>query len=237
LRADTYISEKFPEFSRNKIQSLIKNSEVLLNGKVLKKSSFKIENEPEIEFLKKDIFVGRGGDKLHYFLDSVDLNILNFVALDVGASTGGFTEVLLKNGVSKVFALDVGTLQLHKKLRENPKVISIENIDIREFETSQEFDLITCDVSFISLHSILPDLIRLAKNYLIILFKPQFEVGKNVKRDSRGVVLDKKAIWEAEKKFIEKCESLNLQILEKKESEISGKKGNLETFFFLKLCE
>ncbi|EJF06643.1 hemolysin A [Thiovulum sp. ES] len=235
MRADTYISKKFPELSRNKIQSLIKDSEILLDGKVLKKSSFQIENEPEIEFLKKDIFVGRGGDKLHHFLENIDLDISNFVALDVGASTGGFTEVLLKNGVEKVFALDVGTLQLHQKLRENPKVISIENTDIRKFETSQKFDLITCDVSFISLSAILSDLVRLTNNYLILLFKPQFEVGKNVKRDSRGVVLDKKAIWEAEQNFIQKCENLNLKLLEKKESEISGKKGNLETFFLFKI--
>jgi 23S rRNA (cytidine1920-2'-O)/16S rRNA (cytidine1409-2'-O)-methyltransferase len=235
LRADSYISKKFPEWSRNQIQSLIKNSEILLDGKVLKKSSFQIENEPKIEFLKKDIFVGRGGDKLHHFLQDISLSISSFVALDVGASTGGFTEVLLKNGVLKVFALDVGTLQLHEKLRKNPKVVSIENMDIRNFETFEKFDLITCDVSFISLHSIISDLVRLSNKFLILLFKPQFEVGKDVKRDSRGVVLDKKAILEAEKNFIEKCENLNLKLLEKRESEVSGKNGNLETFLLFAL--
>jgi 23S rRNA (cytidine1920-2'-O)/16S rRNA (cytidine1409-2'-O)-methyltransferase len=233
LRADQYIAEKFPEFSRNQIQTLIKNGEILLNGKTLKKSSFKIEDEPEIEFLKKQIYVGRGGDKLALFFDEVEIDISEKTVLDVGASTGGFTEVLLEKGASKVFALDVGTLQLHEKLRNDSRVISIENMDIRNFQTTEKFELITVDVSFISLHSIISDLYRLGNKYLLLLFKPQFEVGKNVKRDSRGVVLDQKAIEKSETEFIEKCEKeFSLKLISKQESKVSGKEGNKEFFLF-----
>ncbi len=232
MRLDKYMSRKFPQFSRNQVQNLIKNGEVLVNGKRTLKPSFQILLEIEIEILKDTVFVGRGGDKIFPFLKKLEIS---GNALDIGASTGGFTEALLLNGISTVTALDVGTLQLHKSLRENPKVISVENMDIRDFKSEIEFDVITCDVSFISIHKILRSIDRLAKRDIVILFKPQFEVGESVKRDKNGVVVDELAISKYEEKFLNRCQNeFSWRYVFSETSELAGKKGNLEKFFYFK---
>jgi 23S rRNA (cytidine1920-2'-O)/16S rRNA (cytidine1409-2'-O)-methyltransferase len=232
MRLDSYLSKKFSNLSRNQIQSLLKDGKIKVDGKVVTKSSIKVIGEPEAEILKEQIYVGRGGDKLAPFLEKLQLDISNKTALDIGASTGGFTEVLLHNGIGSVVALDVGTLQLHKSLREDPRVESVENMDIREFQREEKFELITCDVSFISLHSILESIDRLAGGDIILLFKPQFEVGREVKRDSRGVILDSKAREDSEKRFLKKCEDFSWRLILGELSQIMGKEGNQEKFFY-----
>ena len=162
------------------------------------------------------------------------LNLAGADVLDVGSSTGGFVQILLQRGAKSVTALDVGSSQLSEILRRDPRVIVRENTDIREFASKKKFDLITCDVSFISLNLILESLVRLAKSVLIVLFKPQFEVGAEIKRNKKGVLKDEKAARAARTKFERLCAELGLAVLHASACKITGKEGNQEFFYLLK---
>nr|WP_314119961.1 SAM-dependent methyltransferase [uncultured Campylobacter sp.] len=162
------------------------------------------------------------------------LNLAGANVLDVGSSTGGFVQILLQRGAKSVTALDVGSSQLSEILRRSPRVIVRENTDIREFESEKKFDLITCDVSFISLNLILKSLASLAKSVLIVLFKPQFEVGAEIKRNKKGVLKDEKAARAARTKFERLCAELGLAVLHASACKITGKEGNQEFFYLLK---
>nr|WP_314868835.1 SAM-dependent methyltransferase [uncultured Campylobacter sp.] len=162
------------------------------------------------------------------------LNLAGADVLDVGSSTGGFVQILLQHGAKSVTALDVGSSQLSEILRRNPRVIVRENTDIREFESEKKFDLITCDVSFISLNLILKSLASLVKSALIVLFKPQFEVGAEIKRNKKGVLKDEKAVYAARVKFERLCAELGLAVLHASACKITGKEGNREFFYLLK---
>jgi 23S rRNA (cytidine1920-2'-O)/16S rRNA (cytidine1409-2'-O)-methyltransferase len=227
MRLDQYLVEQGFVDSRNKAQGLIKESKVRVNHKVITKPSFAIEDE-NVEVDDGHVYVSRAAHKLKNFLPILEFSVEGMHALDIGASTGGFTEVLLMNGVASVTAVDVGSSQLHEKLVVDEKVICVENQDIRTFESDQTFDIVTCDVSFISLSHIMEAIERLAKQYIIVLFKPQFEVGKGVKRDKNGVVVDKKAIAQAMIKFEDSCTLMGWNLLKKEASSVTGKEGNLE---------
>ncbi len=162
------------------------------------------------------------------------LNLAGVDVLDVGSSTGGFVQILLQHGAKSVTALDVGSSQLSEILRRDPRVIVRENTDIREFSSEKKFDLITCDVSFISLNLILKSLASLAKSALIVLFKPQFEVGTEAKRNKKGVLKDEKAAHGARAKFERLCAELGLAVLHTGACKITGKEGNQEFFYLLK---
>lgn len=162
------------------------------------------------------------------------LNLAGVDVLDVGSSTGGFVQILLQRGAKSVTALDVGSSQLSEILRRDPRVIVRENTDIREFTSERKFDLITCDVSFISLNLILKSLASLAKSALIVLFKPQFEVGAEAKRNKKGVLKDEKAACVARAKFERLCAELGLTVLHTSACKITGKEGNREFFYLLK---
>ena len=162
------------------------------------------------------------------------LNLAGADVLDVGSSTGGFVQILLQRGAKSVTALDVGSSQLSEILRRDPRVIVRENTDIREFTSDKKFDLITCDVSFISLNLILKSLASLAKSALIVLFKPQFEVGTEAKRNKKGVLKDEKAARGARAKFERLCAELGLAALHASACKITGKEGNQEFFYLLK---
>ena len=162
------------------------------------------------------------------------LNLAGADVLDVGSSTGGFVQILLQRGAKSVTALDVGSSQLSEILRRDPRVIVRENTDIREFASKKKFDLITCDVSFISLNLILKSLASLAKSALIVLFKPQFEVGAEIKRNKKGVLKDEKAVRAARAKFEQLCAELGLAVLYASACKIAGKEGNREFFYLLK---
>lgn len=162
------------------------------------------------------------------------LNLAGADVLDVGSSTGGFVQILLQRGAKSVTALDVGSSQLSEILRRSPRVIVRENTDIREFASEKKFDLITCDVSFISLNLILKSLASLAKSALIVLFKPQFEVGTEIKRNKKGVLKDEKAVCAARAKFERRCAELGLAALHASACKITGKEGNQEFFYLLK---
>ena len=228
MRLDTYLEKHSLAGSRTKAQAIIKDALVSVNDKIIQKSSYKVESEDRVEVAGHKEYVSRSAHKLKGFLDELSMDAKGLVALDIGSSTGGFTQILLEYGAKEVSAVDVGTRQLHEILRNDERVYSYENTDIRDFISEKVFDLVVSDVAFISLLNILDAVDTLANEKIILLFKPQFEVGREVKRDKHGVVLDDKAIANAMNNFEKKCNEKGWKLILKAPSSISGKEGNLE---------
>jgi len=230
MRLDEYlVKKKFVE-SRNKAKELIKSGKIKINGKIVTKPSFNIENG-KIEVLEK-IYVSRAAWKLKNYLDKYGISFEGKNVIDVGSSTGGFSEVALEKGAKSITCVDVGDNQLHSKLRNDERVKVFENTDIRDFESKDKFDILVSDVSFISLLKIF-DKLKTLSDEMILLFKPQFEVGKSVKRDKKGVVLDKEAVKKARENF-EKEVSKEFEIIRSEKSSIRGKEGNIEYIYHIK---
>lgn len=232
MRLDIYLFEVLQVQSRNKASELIKKNEVLVNGKIINKASYNVEENDEVQILSKEQFVSRSAYKLKHFLSDQQINVNGLSALDIGASTGGFTQVLLRENIKEVTCVDVGSNQLHPCIKDDSKITFFENTDIRDFASTQKYDLVTCDISFISVRKILNDIDRLAGDKIIILFKPQFEVGANVKRDKKGVVVDINAIARAKAEFFEECSRLGWKLIVQTTSEVAGKEGNIEEFYY-----
>ncbi|OIO17407.1 MAG: TlyA family rRNA (cytidine-2'-O)-methyltransferase [Helicobacteraceae bacterium CG1_02_36_14] len=228
MRLDNYLVENNLAGSRTKAQAMIKDGFVVINGEVMLKSSLKISKSDEVRVKEHKEYVSRSAHKLASFLDELKIDINSKVALDIGSSTGGFTQVLLEYGASEVTAVDVGKEQLHETLKKDARVHSFESCDIRDFKSEKQFDLVTSDVAFISLLNILDDVERLACGNIILLFKPQFEVGREAKRDKNGVVTDEKAILKAMVKFEDACSIKGWKLILKSPSKLTGKEGNLE---------
>jgi len=192
-----------------------------------------------VEILEKR-YVSRSAYKLKHFLDSINFSSKNgFSAIDVGTSRGGFSEVFLERGARVIYCVDVGKNQLHSTIKNNPRIVSIENCDIRDFTTSiaipqnLKFDVLVCDVSFIGIRHIFPSL-KILSDEMILLFKPQFEVGKHIKRDKKGVVIDNKAKYDVLWNFIDFLTTEDFKIIALKSSAIKGKNGNEEFFIHTK---
>jgi len=227
-RLDNYLVENGLCESRNKAQSIIKEGLVSVNGEQIIKSSHKLKEGDEVKVKEHKEYVSRAAFKLSSFLDELSLDLKNKTALDIGSSTGGFTQVLLESGAKEVTAVDVGRDQLHVSLRNDKRVHSYEGCDIREFRSDKVFDIVVSDVAFISLLHILDDVDRLSNDKIILLFKPQFEVGREAKRDKNGVVTDEKAILHAMIKFEDTCKLKGWKLVQKSASKLTGKEGNLE---------
>ena len=234
MRLDSYLVENKLSHSRNKAQEMIKAGLVQVDAAVVKKPSFKVESKNKVEVTQHKSYVSRAAYKLLHFLDEIALDVSAKRALDIGSSTGGFTQVLLERGVASVSCVDVGREQLHDSLREDVRVRVYEGCDIRKFEAQKPFELVVSDVAFISLLYILDDVERLASQDIILLFKPQFEVGREAKRDKNGVVLDKKAISNAMIRFEDACKLKSWKLIKKAPSSVTGKDGNLEYCYYFK---
>ncbi len=232
MRLDIYLTKYHDIQSRNKAQELIKSKKVLVDDKVIVKPSFIVEDNHTITIDQDQFYVSRAAYKLKYFIEENNIDISNNNALDIGSSTGGFTQVLLLANVKSVTCVDVGSNQLHSSIKDDKRIIVKENTDIREFKSKEKFDLVTCDVSFISILNIIEDINRLSLNKIIILYKPQFEVGREVKRDSKGMVLDNKAILECRDQFILKTKELGWNFIKSDQSKLAGKSGNVEELFY-----
>jgi 23S rRNA (cytidine1920-2'-O)/16S rRNA (cytidine1409-2'-O)-methyltransferase len=235
MRLDKLIYQTRNLQSRNKASEYIKNGKVKVDGKTITKPSFEVSETSQIFLDEEYFYVSRSAKKLKYFLEEIeDINLKDKNALDIGSSTGGFTQVLLEYGVKSVSCVDVGSNQLHESIRSNKKVKIFENTDIKDFVPNTTFDIVTCDVSFISVCDILDHINRLAHDTIIILFKPQYEVGREVKRDSKGVVKDQVAIDRAKRKFETLCTALYWKLEYSSVSKVEGKEGNIEELYFYK---
>lgn len=234
MRLDSYVFEKGFAQSRNKAAELIKEGSVWLNGKVERKSSVEIGENDTVDVAKMMQYVSRAGLKLRGFLNELSLHVKGLDVLDIGSSTGGFVQVWLEEDAQSVTAVDVGSEQLHPSLKVDSRILLHENSDIRLFEPKRVYDVVSCDVSFIGISALIEHIDRLAKSDIIILFKPQFEVGKEVKRTTKGVVKDGSAIMRAQNKFEAQAVALGWQLMDKRESLVKGKEGNVETFYYFK---
>lgn len=233
MRLDQYLKDNFQIQSRNKASELIKANKIKVDDKIITKASFDVNETNNIEILEDEFYVSRAAYKLKHFLEEIpSLKLEEKTALDIGSSTGGFTQILLNQNVKSVTCVDVGSNQLHEKIKTDERISFFENTDIRDYKNENGFEIVTCDVSFISILNIIEDINRLSNRDIIILFKPQFEVGTNVKRDKKGVVKDKKAIENARTKFLDNTKLLNWELKYNSKSKLQGKDGNEEELFY-----
>lgn len=180
-RIDSLLVERGLVESRAKAQALIMAGEVMVAGKAITKSGTLVAEEAAVTIAEPPPFVSRGGLKLDYALDRFQLDVSSKVVADVGASTGGFTDCLLKRGASRVYAIDVGRGQLDYRLRREARVVVIEGVNARyPITLPEKVDLATMDVSFISVEKVIPSVTKLVKEngYLLVLIKPQFEARR-----------------------------------------------------------
>ncbi len=234
-RLDKVIKQRRLIRSRSRAQRMIEAGRVKVDGHVITRPGHPIDSEAEIEILSYEQYVSRGGEKLEAAIEAFRIDPRGKVCLDVGASTGGFTDCLLQHGASKVFAIDVGHDQLHPSLRRDPRVVAREGLNARYLEPQdigEPIDLVTIDVSFISLKLILPPLAEIIalKCDIIILVKPQFEVGKG-KLPPDGIVkneTDRDAVLADIRAFIES--ETPWSVIGEIESPVQGEKGNTEFF-------
>ena len=210
MRLDDKVKEIF-NISKTKAQKYIREGIVKIDDKIITKPGYILKDEEKnnkekynieiIEEKNKYIYVSQGALKLKKAVEEFNLQeiLKDNICIDIGSSTGGFTEILLENGVKKVYSIDVGTSQLDEKLKKNNKVISIENTDFRNIQIDKEnkfqndnIDTIVGDLSFISLKKIIDKIVEIEPKNIILLIKPQFEVGEDIARKYNGVIDDKK---------------------------------------------
>lgn len=235
-RLDVEMVERGLVDTRNMAQRLIDDMKVRVNGSIETKCHKIVDTEDEISVDFTNVFVSRGGDKLQYALNFFKIKVKDFVCLDVGASTGGFTDCLLQNGANRVYSVDVGENQLAEKLKQNEKVISFENVDIRELKDLKELvDLIVVDVSFISIEKILLDLAKFLKKdgLVVFLIKPQFEIQGN--KNKQGKITNEEMIFDRIVEIKKLVTDSGYQIMDFVASPILGKKGgNVEYLLYAK---
>ena len=232
MRLDKYLVEEAYYESRNRALEAIRTGKVKVDGKTAK-PSVKVDHNSQIEVEHGKFYVSRAARKLENFLAEHSIVLRNKRTLDIGSSTGGFAQILLENGVDSLACVDVGSDQLHHSLRNDPRLSLYENIDIRDFTSEKPFEVISCDVSFISILQIIEDIDRLSgeQSTILILYKPQFEVGREVRRDSRGVVIDQDAIARKREHFEASVKELGWELKHQTPSQITGKEGNLEYIY------
>ena len=193
-----------------------------------------VKSDAAVRVIAEQKYVGRGGYKLEAALDHFAINATDLVCLDVGASTGGFTDVLLRRGAAKVYAIDVGRGLLHWRLRQDARVVVIERINARDLESFPEpVSLVVIDVSFISLEKVLPAVRHAAPEAEVVaLFKPQFEVGRS-EVGKGGIVRDPAAVEAALSRFRDSARDIGYAVEAEALSEVAGAEGNREIFVHL----
>ena len=237
IRLDHLLVAKKMVATRSQAESYIKLGKVTVDGRTVNKPGFFISDTAKIKVEQDNQYVSRAGMKLESVAQAMRLNFMGKIVLDVGSSTGGFTDYALRNGAGKVIAVDVGTDQMHPSLRTDPRVELHEKTDIRNFKTDHKIDIVVIDVSFISLREILPTVRELVRKHTIIvaMMKQQFEAGKgNV---NNGLVKNNTQRRQIIRDFESWLKSRKFYISSKKDSEIKGAKGNQERFYSLKITE
>lgn len=236
-RLDVYLSDNNIVKSRSLAATLIKQGSVEVNGRICTKPSFTVGDGDDVKIIGElPKYVGRGGLKLEKALAHYRLHLDGAVCIDIGASTGGFTDCMLQNGAAKVYSVDVGTDQLDEKLRNDSRVISMEKTDIRNcVGTLPQVDFISIDVSFISLKLVLPSAFALLKDggECVALIKPQFEAGK-AHLSKNGIVRDTKVHKKVCDDIAEFASAVGFERSEIIPSPITGGDGNTEYLIYLK---
>ena len=220
--------------SRSQAESWIKLGKVMVDGKIATKSGQFIQPTSDIILTSDERYVSRAGLKLASVAKLLSVDFKDAIVLDVGSSTGGFTDYALQNGAAKVYAVDVGTDQLHPSLHGNKRIELHEKTDIRDFIPSEVPTIIVIDVSFISLREILPHLAQHVagpNTQIVAMVKPQFEAGRH--QVSKGVIKNDSVRRQILKDF-EQWTKQRFVIIDKRDSEVAGAKGNLERFYLLK---
>lgn len=238
IRIDILMKDKGLVRSRELAKKAIKKGLVKYSGKIIKKPSFKVPKDAEIELIKPPLdYVGRGGYKLNKAIKAFNIDLVDKIAMDIGASTGGFTDCMIQNKIKKVYSVDVGYNQLADKLKKNNKVINMEKTNIRylDIKDIEEYiDFISIDVSFISLTKVLPTVKKLLKTdgEIVALIKPQFEAGKsNVGK--KGIVRNLSTHIEVIKNMKNFISSLGLFLENIDYSPIKGSIGNIEYLAYI----
>jgi len=232
-RLDVFVHELYPNYSRNQIQSWIMQGKVFVEGKMVTKAGTPVQEGAEIELRAEEPkFVGRAGLKLEKALDHFNVDVKGLVALDAGISTGGFADCLLQRGAEKVFGVDVGYGQVAEKIRQDNRAIILERTNLRnlkEVEIGQKVDLVTLDLSFISILKVMDAVTALLKNdgQLITLIKPQFEAGKE-EVGKGGVITDPAVHKKVVRQVVEGIERHGFTCKGVIESPILGATGNKE---------
>lgn len=233
MRLDVYLVRSGLSETRERAQELIRNGSVLCNGKPCKKNSTLVSEMDEVTLISSLKYVGRGGYKLEKALQAFGISLAGKTVLDVGASTGGFTDCSLQNGAKEVFAVDVGHDQLAPSLRENPHVHNLQGVHVKDLAHHYRGapDFICVDISFLSLEKVLPHLVAFSSDAdLVVLVKPQFEV-----RHKKSVIRDPKIHREVLRSVIRCAESLGYIVRGLDFSPVKGTEGNVEYLLHLSL--
>jgi 23S rRNA (cytidine1920-2'-O)/16S rRNA (cytidine1409-2'-O)-methyltransferase len=233
IRLDKLLVSQSLVATRSQAEDLVKRGFVSANDIVLTKPGIFLDATTKLHINEHEGFVSRAGEKLNSVVDAFKLNFKNKLVLDVGSSTGGFTELALRQGAKKVIAVELGTDQMHPKLRDNRLIDLHEKTDIRDFTTNELVDIVVIDVSFVSLREILPAVGRLSKpgTLIVAMVKPQFEaITSGLKH--KGVIKNDRMRREILKEFENWCR-LNFVIDAKADSKIAGAKGNVERFYLI----
>ncbi len=236
-RLDAELTARGLVVSRSQAESWIKLGKVTVNGEVVRKSGHFVNEASNIKLTATEQYVSRAGLKLASVANLLGVSFKGATVLDVGSSTGGFTDYALQHGAQKVYAVDVGTEQLHPSLRGNDRIELHEKTDIRDFILPENVypDIIVIDVSFISLREILPHLaakVAGQNTQIIAMVKPQFEAGKN--QVHKGVIKNDAVRRQILKDF-EAWAKDTFVIQDKRDSDVAGSKGNQERFYLLTL--
>ncbi len=231
-RLDAFLVARKTAPTRSQAESMIRLGDVKINGQVVLRPGHFVGPNDRVVVADKQRYVSRAGLKLASVAEALKLDFGDKIVLDVGSSTGGFTDYALQHGAQKIIAVDVGTDQLHPRLHGHPRIALHEKTDIRDFIPEESIDIIVMDVSFISLREILPHIADISTKHtqIVAMLKPQFEAGRAqvnkgiIKNDSirRQIVKDFE-MW-AKNRFV---------VVDKKDSDVAGSKGNRERFYLL----
>jgi 23S rRNA (cytidine1920-2'-O)/16S rRNA (cytidine1409-2'-O)-methyltransferase len=221
--------------SRSQAESYIRLGQVTVNGKVVTKAGTLVLEEDTVVVTAEEQYVSRAALKLASVAELLGVTFGGKTVLDIGSSTGGFTQYALKQGAKKVIAVEVGTDQMHPSLRGDARIELHEKTDIRTFKTEQQIDVVVADVSFISLREILPPVVPLLNTgtQIAVMVKPQFEAGESSVKH-KGVIKNDKMRRDILRDF-ETWAAQRFIIVDKADSQVSGAKGNLERFYLLKI--
>ena len=237
MRLDNYLVENDYFDTRNKAQIAIKNNNVLVNNKCINKNSYIVNSNDEVKIVGEVLkYVSKGGLKLEKAINEFNIDLSNKIMCDIGSSTGGFSDVALQNNIKKIYAIDVGSNQMDNKIRNNKKIVLYENTDFRKIDSNilLDVDIITIDVSFISVTKLLPYINKLGNvEEIVCLIKPQFECGMEIASKYKGIILNKDIHKNIIERVIKEFNNINYYVNGLTYSPIRGGSGNIEYLLYL----